>query len=46
MKKMTIKDYETKVPENVRAENKEKLDGLNLEKAKLEEALQNIQKMM
>jgi len=45
LKKMNIKDYDTKVPESVRIENKEKLDGLNLEKTKLEEALENVKKM-
>lgn len=45
LKKMNIKDYDTKVPENVRIDNKEKLDGLYLEKSKLEEAIENIKKL-
>lgn len=45
LKKMNIKDYDTKVPENVRIDNKEKLDGLYLEKTKLEEAIENIKKL-
>ena len=41
-KKMTIPDYEKKVPEDIRASNKEKMEELLNEKNKLEESVNTI----
>ena len=46
LKKMNIKDYETKVPEKVQIENKEKLDGFHLEKEQLEQALSSMKQLL
>lgn len=42
---MNIKDYETKVPEEIRISNKEKLDQYQSELKVLEDALSNMRKI-
>lgn len=41
-KKMSIPDYENKVPEEIRKSNKEKMEELLIEKVKLEESLNTL----
>lgn len=45
-KKMTIKDYDTKVPENVKQLNKEKMDAFIVDNEKLTEALNDMKKLL
>jgi len=45
-KKMGVSDYETKVPEKVRKENKEKLEGYQTDNTKLSESLTSFKKMI
>ena len=44
-KKMSVKDYDTKVPENIRKQTKEKMDSYLADNEKLTEALTNMKKI-
>lgn len=44
--KMSIKDYETKVPENVRKENDEKLLGYERENSRIGDSLSELKQVM
>lgn len=45
-KKVSVPDYESKVPENVKKQNKEKLDNYINENKKLGESLENLKKLL
>jgi len=43
---MSVKDYDTKVPEKVKKENKDKMDGYVADIDKLTAALESMQKLL
>jgi len=45
-KKTSAADYDTKVPEKVKKQNAEKLEGYTNDNAKLNEALENFKKLL
>ena len=45
-KKMSGKDYETKVPQNVRQADAEKCDSIKIEMKEMEKAIEGIKKML
>jgi len=45
-KKMSVKDYDKKVPENVKLQNKEKLEGYLADNDKIREAILNMEKLL
>ena len=42
---MAKKEYKDKVPENIRKEDQEKLDKMNVEVKKIEESIENLKKL-